>query len=497
VGTKQLYAVVAGCAIVVYLGALWNQFAMDDVAIIVTNPLVAEPAGVWRAFGAPYWPPDLGGHLYRPLIIAAFALDRMLDGAVWFHAANLLWHGAAAVAVAVLARRWADTTGGLVAGVLFAVHPVHVEAVANVVGRAELLAGVFVVLSVYAALAREAIGWSAAAWALGLLCKENAAVAPALIAWAWVLGLARPSRRRMGLFVASWVLVGGVYAVARAIVLHPFAGFQSIGAMFLGASPWAVRLTAVSALADVARLLVFPLTLRVDYSPNERSLVTSPLDPGFVVGVLCALLWSALLTLAWKRDRKLEAFGLGWIGVALLPVANVLYPAGFYVAERTLYLPSAGLVLAAAGWVARPPRERLWPVVAALAVLAGIRTALRVPVWRDDASVTLSIITDSPRSYVGPKRMIGYYLDQHAPARALAAARIAAATYGRDPTIYVTGSVAAFAVGDSRAADSLLAMLEGLCHRCGGYYRREAALARAHGYAAAADSLLARSPVGP
>src|SRR5881296_2587631 len=445
---------------------------MDDVAIIVTNPLVAEPAGVWRAFGAPYWPPDLGGHLYRPLIIAAFALDRMLDGAVWFHAANLLWHGAAAVAVAVLARRWADTTGGLVAGV-------------------------FVVLSVYAALAREAIGWSAAAWALGLLCKENAAVAPALIAWGWVLGLKRPSRRRMGLFVASWVLVGGVYAVARAVVLHPFAGFQSIGAMFLGASPWAVRLTAVSALADVARLLVFPLTLRVDYSPNERSLVTSPLDPGFVVGVLCALLWSALLALAWKRDRKLEAFGLGWIGVALLPVANVLYPAGFYVAERTLYLPSAGLVLAAAGWVARPPRERLWPVVAALAVLAGIRTALRVPVWRDDTSVTLSIITDSPRSYVGPKRMIGYYLDQHAPARALAAARIAAATYGRDPTIYATGSVAAFAVGDSRAADSLLAALEQLCHRCGGYYRREATVARAHGYAAAADSLLARSPGAP
>src|SRR5881296_2994050 len=445
---------------------------MDDVAIIVTNPLVAEPAGVWRAFGAPYWPPDLGGHLYRPLIIAAFALDRMLDGAVWFHAANLLWHGAAAVAVAVLARRWADTTGGLVAGV-------------------------FVVLSVYAALAREAIGWSAAAWALGLLCKENAAVAPALIAWAWVLGLARPSRRRMGLFVASWVLVGGVYAVARAVVLHPFAGFQSIGAMFLGASPWAVRLTAVSALADVARLLVFPLTLRVDYSPNERSLVTSPLDPGFVVGVLCALLWSALLALAWKRDRKIEAFGLGWIGVALLPVANVLYPAGFYVAERTLYLPSAGLVLAAAGWVARPPRERLWPVVAALAVLAGIRTALRVPVWRDDTSVTLSIITDSPRSYVGPKRMIGYYLDQHAPARALAAARIAAATYGRDPTIYATGAVAAFAAGESRVGDSLLAALEQLCHRCGGYYRREATVARAHGYAAAADSLLARSPGAP
>src|SRR2546430_2235515 len=84
--------------------------------------------------------------------------------------------------------------------------------------------------------------------------------------------------------------------------------------------------------------------------------------------------------------------------------------------------------------------------------------------------------------------MIGYYLDRHAPARALAAARIAAATYGRDPTIYVTGSVAAFAVGDSRAADSLLAMLEGLCHRCGGGYPRGAAPARAPRGAAAGGS---------
>src|SRR5437870_8152159 len=115
----------------------------------------------------------------------------------------------------------------------------------------------------------------------------------------------------MGLFVASWVLVGGVYAVARAVVLHPFAGFQSIGAMFLGASPWAVRLTAVAALADVARLLVFPLTLRVDYSPSERTVVTSPLDLRFAAGLFCALAWGALLFVAWKRGRKLEAFGLG------------------------------------------------------------------------------------------------------------------------------------------------------------------------------------------
>src|SRR5439155_484343 len=87
-------------------------------------------------------------------------------------------------AVAALARRWMDTAGGLVAGLLFAVHPVHVEAVANVVGRAELMAAVFVVLAVYAALGRAHAGWSAVALAFGLLSKENAAVAPALVVWA-------------------------------------------------------------------------------------------------------------------------------------------------------------------------------------------------------------------------------------------------------------------------------------------------------------------------
>jgi len=491
--TKRLYGAVAGCAVVVYLGALWNGFAVDDVPIILHNPLVASPSGIWRAFAAPYWLPDLGGHMYRPLVIAGFALDWLLGSTAWFHTVNLAWHAAASVAVAALARRWTDSTGALVAGLLFAVHPLHVEAVANVVGRAELMAALFTLLAVYAALVHERVAWSAAALALGLLSKENAAVAPALIVWGWLLGLARPERRRVAWFVASWVIVGGAYAAVRAVVRHPFTEYQSIAPMFVGESGLTVRLTAVSAFTDVLRLLVLPLTLRVDYSPDERTAVTTPLDWRFAAGLVCALAWVGTLIVAWKRGRKLEAFGLGWTGIALLPVANLLYPAGFYLAERTLYLPSAGLVLAAAAWLGRLPRERLRPLTAALVLLGGVRSALRVPVWRDDAHVTRSILRDSPQSYVGHKRMIGLFLDRHQPALALDAARVAARLHQRDAGVYVTGSVAAFAAGDPRAADSLLAGLEHLCHGgCPGYYRSEAAVARAHGYPEAADSLLAR-----
>src|SRR2546428_10492686 len=71
---------------------------MDDLYIIVWNPLVHSVQGAWRAFGGPYWPPDLGGQMYRPLPLATFAVDWTIAHGhpVWFHAMNLLWHASVA-----------------------------------------------------------------------------------------------------------------------------------------------------------------------------------------------------------------------------------------------------------------------------------------------------------------------------------------------------------------------------------------------------------------
>src|SRR5690349_10021021 len=94
VNAKRVYLAVAACAVVVYLGALWNRFAMDDLYIIAFNPLVRRASGVWQVFGAPYWPPSYGGKMYRPLVIASFGLDRFIGPVAWFHAVNLIWHAA-------------------------------------------------------------------------------------------------------------------------------------------------------------------------------------------------------------------------------------------------------------------------------------------------------------------------------------------------------------------------------------------------------------------
>jgi hypothetical protein len=261
--------------------------------------------------------------------------------------------------------------------------------------------------------------------------------------------------------------------------------------VFAGLPAFDVRLTALAALTDVARLLVFPLTLRADYGPLERTAVTSLADPRLFLAMLCLGLWALLLVLAWRRGRRVEAFGLGWIAIAFSPVANLLFPTGILVADRTLYLPSAGLTLATGAWLARQPVRRWGPMVAVVVLAGAIRTALRVPVWRTDRTAILSILQDSPRSYVGPSdRRV---LDAHQPDRALDAALRATQLHWRDLTSYVSGAVAAFAAGRPATADSLLTRLETLCPDCASYYRREAAIARQRGYLAAADSLEARA----
>jgi hypothetical protein len=409
------------------------------------------------------------------------------------HAVNLLWHAGVSVAVAGLVRRWTGSAdGALLAGLVFAVHPLHVEAVANIVGRADLMCALFALLSVHAALVRDRLWWSVAALALGLLSKESAAIVPALIVWGWIVGIGRPDRNRRWVYVASWVALGVAYLLVRWSILHPYERLLHLAPAFVDASVLNVRLTAVAALPDVARLLVFPLTLRVDYSPAERTLVATPLDTRFVLGLLCIVAWGALLRLAWRRGRRVEAFGLGWIAIAFLPVANLLFPTGVLVAERTLYLPSIGLAIAAGAWLKDLPARRLAFLVGAVFLAGGARTALRVPIWRNSRTVTLSVLEDSPRSYSGPARMVGIYLAEGRPVEALEAFRVATRIYDRVPPVFLQGADAAFTLGMSRLADSLLARMEQLCDRCQFYYQYEAGIALARGDTAVADSFLVR-----
>jgi hypothetical protein len=489
---RRIYLAVAACAVVVYIGSLFNAFALDDAAIILFNPLMRSASGLWQSFVVPYWPADFGGKMYRPLPLATFVADALVKSPTWFHAVNILWHAGASIAVAALAWRLAGERVAIAAGLLFAAHPVHVEAVANVVGRAELMAALFAVLCVYAALVRRQPLWSALALAAGLLSKENAAVAPALVAWGWLLGIDRPPRRHMLAMAGGWLLVALVYGAARWAVLHPFARFEATAPVFAGLSFVDVRLTAFAAFVDVARLLVFPAVLRVEYTPLERTAVTTPLHGGFLLGLVLVLGWVMLTLVAWRRGGRVEAFGLGWIGIAYLPVANLLYPSGVFVAERTLYLPSVGFVIALGALAARLKPQTFVLAVGSLTLVGGVRSALRVPVWKDDASVTLSILQDSPASYRGPARGGAIYQNARRPAAALDAYRAALRIFP-DASVYVAAADAAFTLDQPTVADSMLEGANRLCFRCSGALRVQARSARGRGHVNPADSHEARA----
>jgi hypothetical protein len=165
------------------------------------------------------------------------------------------------------------------------------------------------------------------------------------------------------------------------------------------------RLTIVArVIPHYVRLLVAPVDLAASYAPNVIS--PSPaLDLSSIVGLATAALFLAVLVVVcWRRRWPVMAFALLIVPIALAPVSNVVFPSGVVLAERTLYLASVGVCLAAGAGAERVLLQRpAWIAAAAASIVLafGVRTWTRTPVWHDDRSYVLSLLADHPESYEG------------------------------------------------------------------------------------------------
>ena len=404
-------------AVLVHVAALRNGFAYDDVPILLGDPRVLGAAPWIDILTGPYWPGsgDSFG-LYRPLVTFTFAADWAVSGGspAWFHAVNLLWHGAASVLVLVMLRRFFPLAAALAGALLFAVHAVHVEAVANVVGRAEVMAAAFA-LGAAAIWLRPPSGvrtaLAALLFAAALLSKESAVMVPALLVLLDVgAGRLEPTAAGVRAYVAvTWrphavlaaVLVG--WLLVRGAVLGGIAPEVVHPAAEVARGPLDLFRTALLAWPHFVRLLFFPLTLLADYGPAVI-LPATEWTRGSVLGltILIAILGGGALALA--RGRRRTALALLWFPVALLPASNLLLPIGTLVAERTLYLPSLSVAIGAAAlWrIDAWTRLRAAPWRAALALcvlLLAARTVLRTPEWASTESVFAALERDRPDSY--------------------------------------------------------------------------------------------------
>lgn len=410
-------AIGIALAFLAYANTLGADFAFDDLQFIVPNESIRS-LGNFTSF----LDMSEGGAGYRPLRNLVNALNYAaceLRPFGW-HLVNVLLHVAATALVWRLARRilGAGTFAAAVVTILFAVHPIHTEAVANVSGRKDILATIFFVLGWLAFIrARETARprwWHFAAvfacLALGFLSKEMALTlpivlflhdvalgtdtAPAKSGFRWAAARAFATLRSHAIFYGTFG-AGLVLAAVYLLVVKP-PSFQA----WWGGSPATNFLTAARLHVHYAKLLFLPTTLVGDYTFDAFPVTTDALDPAGLLS-LAFVAGLALFAIGTLSRFRLASFCVLFHLVTLLPVSH-LKPHHELAGERFLYLPSIGFAILSAlalAAIARRIGEKraAMAVVLPLALLYAGRTVARNLDWKDDKTFWTKTIADAPR----------------------------------------------------------------------------------------------------
>jgi tetratricopeptide (TPR) repeat protein len=419
--TGVMVCLLAAAASLVYANSLLNGFALDDTAVIAGNDRVHQLSDLRAIWLTPYWP-DFGWKLgvYRPMVVFGWAIQWAVGGGEpWlFHAVNVLLHAGVTLLVFFLLRRFVPAIPAAVGALIFAVHPVHTEVVANGVGQSELLVAAALVGACLVHASRPpgvVLNWSRrslilALYLVGLFAKESAIVLPGLLVLVdFAQGRIDLSRRGMTRYGAAMLmplmlLLSGFafYSVGRVIALDGLFMGADTGPQ-LGFLKEHRLLNAFRAFPEYARLLFFPAQLSADYSPA----VILPVDSLTPMAALGLLLFAGLLVLALLTPwLPAVGFPAAWFLIGISVVSNLLFPIGVLVAERTLYLPSVAVAFVAAHAWSRVTsrlsgRRRTMAVLglAAIVLAMGVRSWSRNPDWDSTPTIFASLVRDYPESY--------------------------------------------------------------------------------------------------
>jgi len=369
-----------------------------------------------RIFATDYWSGSgaSGGAdpgLYRPLTVFSYALNYITSGlsAAAFHITNVALHAATALLVFLFAGELlGSAAAAFAAASVFAVHPIHVEAVTGIVGRAEILATLFVLLALWVGR-KQSIAAAAGTglfYLLALFSKESAVTLPALFAlYDWN----RHERLREDGQLSAKALAPRYVALASALVLYLAFRLNAVTqpahawSGWLGVPAYARVLTANRVLLEYLGLFVWPQTLLADYWVTDVPIARSLADAPALLSSI--LLVGLILLLATKlRGQRTLVFSIGWFFITILPASNLFFAAGLGKAERILYLPSVGLCLvvgcAILALQARPQiRQAVLRVALPVVLLAlGARTLRRNQDWRDNVTLAQASLVVSPHS---------------------------------------------------------------------------------------------------
>lgn len=386
--------VLAAVSVLAACCAVKNDFTYDDARVIVQNRFTRSWAHLPDLFSAAYF--QRSGELsYRPVTTLSYFVDYTVwGGGAWgYHTTNIALHVAAVLALYWLLVEASFGRGAaFVAAAAFGVFPGNAESMCSAGFREETLLAALGIGAAAAGLrslrGRRALAWVllAAVLAAGsMFAKETGVVVPVLVLLGALHMGRRLSRGRLvGLAAALLVCLAAYAGVRFGLLAAP--GEEGLRAEW--SSEVSGPLGALRTMGAYARLLAWPPGAGVVYGTHDLA--------SWPVGLACVLLVLAVAGgLALRGSGLLHpcSVGLLWCLAALGPASN-LVPTGCIVANRLVYLASAGLCIAVAGLASGRRRALAMLLVPAFAAIL----SLRCFEWRSDLALWRAAVRRNPGS---------------------------------------------------------------------------------------------------
>jgi protein O-mannosyl-transferase len=429
--TRLQGLLIFGLAFLLYANTLGHGFVLDDSIVITENMYteqgVAGIGGILSKdtfFG--YFKVEgketlVSGGRYRPLSLVFFAILHQIAGAspFVFHLFTVLLFASCCLVLYHTLRylfllRMGDgyaATAAWLAAVLFTVHPVHTEVVANIKGSDELLT----LLGSLGALWLSLLAFDRRSWGVGALAglvfflaclaKENAATFVVVIPLAlWFFRDMKPSDAlryslpAWGGFLAFFLLRGSILqwafgAQPMELMNNPFLKID--GAQWVPYTFSEKMATIFYTLGKYVQLLVWPHPLTHDYYPRTIGMKTFA-DPMVLLSA-AGYVGMAVYALLGLGKRDVVRFGILFYLLTLSIVSNVVFPIGTNMGERFIFMPSLGFCVVAADMLLRLLRNPVVVLAPVALFFAGL-TLLRNPVWESNEKLFFADVETSENS---------------------------------------------------------------------------------------------------
>jgi Tfp pilus assembly protein PilF len=415
-----LIVLLAILATLPYINTLRNGFVYDDDTQVLANPYIRDFSHLREIFTKSVWSylGDYRGatNYYRPVMMLGYLICKEVFGLrpFGFHLTSLILNAAVVCALFLLTRRmFGRLEIATLSAAVFALHPIHTEAVDWIAAVTELELALFYLLTFWFFLkfgvAKKGRSWwiqlgTAGSYLAALLSKEQALTFP-LLATVYE-HLYRDGRdetplgRKVSRYAPLWALALA-YLVVRIRLLGAFAPEVARSSLDGGA----ISLSALGLVGQYLWKLVWPVGLCAYYVFPELASIL-PWSLGGLMGLaLCA----GLFLLLWRMER-IASFGLVWLLVTLAPVLNARWMPSNVFTERYLYLPSVGFCwivgwAVAEAWRKHSARGRIWRYAFAAGVcligfLGTFRIVTRNLDWRDNVTLYVSTLKMSPGAYL-------------------------------------------------------------------------------------------------